>query len=60
MSTNVETKASNLKNEGRTAAPVSACCTPKEQESCCEPSAKAECCGTVSSKSAAPSSCGCR
>ena len=40
--------------------PISACCSPKEQETCCEPSAKSACCGTPSTNAEGKPSCGCR
>ena len=43
------------------AAPVSSCCSPKEQTTCCAPTEKAACCGPSPSTSATgTASCGCK
>lgn len=43
------------------AAPVSSCCSPKEQTTCCAPTEKAACCGpSPSTSSPGTASCGCK
>ena len=50
-----------VSNEAAKAAPLSSCCSPKEQTTCCAPTEKVACCEpSPATRSPGTASCGCK